>query len=60
MSRRTDEQSLEVVTCLRNDPKPFMHLGEADLSVHELQPEAVEARLRAGKKTPNLGNWKFI
>jgi len=25
-----------------------------DLSVHELQPEAVEARLRAGKKTPNL------
>ena len=56
MCRRTDEQSLEVVTCLRNDPKPFMNLGEADLSVHELQPEAVEARLRAGKKTPNLGN----
>ena len=25
------------------------------MSVHELQPEAVEARLRAGKKTPNLG-----
>ena len=27
----------------------------SDLSVHEMQPEAMEARLRAGKKTPNLG-----
>jgi len=31
--------------------------GENDLSVHELQPEAVEARLRAGKKTPNLESY---
>ena len=34
--------------------------GENDLSVHELQPEAVEARLRAGKKTPNLGRSFYL
>jgi len=29
----------------------------SDLSVHEMQPEAMEARLRAGKKTPNLESY---
>ena len=35
-------------------------VGGLDLSVHELQPQAVEARLRAGKKTPNLGRNMFL
>jgi len=32
-------------------------LESGNLSVHELQPEAVEARLRAAKKTPNLESY---